>query len=158
VDREAEDLILDALQDKFTKLPGATAYTVFSEELGITTFPEGVSEREAHLVVFIDPIDGTEFIESFQGGWSLIAVYERWADEVIAGDIFLDHVLTTKVDRYQPLPGQTALLDALHEGFVHFLHFFLWLSCLIARPPSTPFHWPHSEPPCPPKFFPRPGF
>jgi len=47
----------------FTKLPGVKAYTVFSEELGIKTFPEGASESEANVVVFIDPIDGTEFIE-----------------------------------------------------------------------------------------------
>jgi myo-inositol-1(or 4)-monophosphatase len=158
VDRDAEDLILDALQYKFLKLPGVKAYTVFSEELGIKTFPEGTNESEADLVVFIDPIDGTEFIEALQGGWSLIAVYDRRSDEVIAavaGDIFLDriywaskngypegldfithswfrldggpmpktslqgarmNVLTTKVDRYQALAGQTALLDALREA------------------------------------------
>jgi len=74
VDRDAEDLILEALQQKFLKLPGVTAYTVFSEELGIKTFPERASESDADLVVFIDPIDGTEFIEALQGGWSLIAV------------------------------------------------------------------------------------
>src|SRR5208282_6378434 len=62
IDQEAEDLILDALQHKFAKLPEVRAYTVFSEELGIKTFPEGTSEKEADLVVFIDPIDGTEFI------------------------------------------------------------------------------------------------
>ena len=68
---------------------------MFSEELGIKTFPEGTSESEANLVVFIDPIDGTEFIEALQGGWSLIAVYDRRTDEVIAavaGDIFLDRI------------------------------------------------------------------
>ena len=95
VDRDAEDLILDALQHKFLKLPGVKAYTVFSEELGIKTFPEGAGESEADLVVFIDPIDGTEFIEALQGGWSLIAVYDRRTDEVIAavaGDIFLDRI------------------------------------------------------------------
>jgi myo-inositol-1(or 4)-monophosphatase len=158
VDRDAEDLILDALQHKFFKLPGVKAYTVFSEELGIKTFPEGASESDADLVVFIDPIDGTEFIESLQGGWSLIAVYDRRTDEVIAavaGDIFLDriywasksgypegldfithswfrldggptpktslqgariNVLTTKVDRYQALAEQTALMNALREA------------------------------------------
>lgn len=155
IDRDAEDLILDALQYKFLKLPGVKAYTVFSEELGIKTFPEGASESDADLVIFIDPIDGTEFIESLQGGWSLIAVYDRRTDEVIAavaGDIFLDriywasksgypegldfithswfrldggmtpkttldgariNVLTTKVDRYQALAGQTELMNAL---------------------------------------------
>ncbi len=158
IDREAEDLILDALQHKFAKLPGVKAYTVFSEELGIKTFPEGASEKEADLVVFIDPIDGTEFIEALQGGWSLIAVYDRRSDEVIAavaGDIFLDriywasksgypegldfithswfrldggsapktslqgarvNVLTTKVERYQALSEQTALMNAIREA------------------------------------------
>jgi len=158
IDQEAEDLILDALQHKFAKLPEVRAYTVFSEELGIKTFPEGTSEKEADLVVFIDPIDGTEFIEALQGGWSLIAVYDRRANEVIAavaGDIFLDriywastggypegldfithswfrldggpapktslqgarvNVLTTKVDRYQALSEQTALMDAIRKA------------------------------------------
>ena len=71
IDRDAEDLILDALQSKFFKLPGVKGYTVFSEELGIKTFPEGAAEEEADLVVFIDPIDGTEFVEALQGGWSV---------------------------------------------------------------------------------------
>lgn len=95
IDQEAEDLILDAHQFKFAKLPGVKAYTVFSEELGIKTFPEGASEADADLVVFVDPIDGTEFVESLQGGWSLIAVYDRRNDEVmatVAGDIFLDRI------------------------------------------------------------------
>jgi fructose-1,6-bisphosphatase/inositol monophosphatase family enzyme len=82
VDRYAEDLILDALRQKFPKLPGVKAYTVSSDELAIKTFPEGASESTANLVVFIDPIDGTEFIESLQGGWSLIAVYDRRANGV----------------------------------------------------------------------------
>src|ERR1017187_4125852 len=158
IDREAEDLILDALHLKLAKLPGVQAYTVFSEELGIRTFPESASENDADLVVFIDPIDGTEFIEALQGGWSLIAVYDRRADEVIAevaGDIFLDrlywasksgypegldfithswfrldggpapktslqgarvNVLTTKVERYQALSQQTALMNAIREA------------------------------------------
>lgn len=157
IDQEAEDLILDALRFKFAKLPGVKAYTVFSEELGIKTFPEGATEADADLVVFIDPIDGTEFVEALQGGWSLIAVYDRHEDDVIAavaGDIFLDriywasksgyaecldfithswfrldggaqpksslagarvNVLTTKVDRYQALAEQTALMDAIRE-------------------------------------------
>jgi len=103
VDRDAEDLILDALQFKFLKLPGIKAYTVFSEELGIKTFPEGASESEADLVVFIDPIDGTEFIEALQGGWSLIAVYSRSKNEVIAavaGDIFLDRIYWASQNGY----------------------------------------------------------
>ena len=103
VDRDAEDLILDALQFKFLKLPGVKAYTVFSEEIGIKTFPEGASESDADLVVFIDPIDGTEFIESLQGGWSLIAVYNRRTNEVVAavaGDIFLDRIYWASQNGY----------------------------------------------------------
>jgi myo-inositol-1(or 4)-monophosphatase len=95
IDQEAEDLIVEALRFKFGKLPGVKAYTVFSEELGIKTFPEGAKEQEAELVVFIDPIDGTEFVEALQGGWSLIAVYDRRKEDVIAavaGDIFLDRI------------------------------------------------------------------
>jgi myo-inositol-1(or 4)-monophosphatase len=93
IDQEAEDLIVEALRFKFAKLPGIKAYTLFSEELGIQTFPEGAADADADLVVFIDPIDGTEFVEALQGGWSLIAVYDRRRNEVIAavaGDIFLD--------------------------------------------------------------------
>ena len=157
IDQEAEDLIIEALSFKFAKLPDVKAYTVCSEELGIKTFPEGASEADADIVVFIDPIDGTEFVEALQGGWALIAVYDRCADDVIAavaGDIFLDriywasqsgyaecldfithswfrldggtqpksslagarvNVLTTKVDRYQALAEQTALMNAIRE-------------------------------------------
>jgi len=95
IDHEAEELILHLLRYKFAKLPEVGAYTVFSEEMGIKTFPEGAKESEAGLVVFIDPIDGTEFAESLQGGWSLIAVYDRRIDQVlcaVAGDIFLDRL------------------------------------------------------------------
>jgi myo-inositol-1(or 4)-monophosphatase len=158
VDREAEDLILTTLERKLDNLPGVGTYTVFSEELGIKTFPEGASEAEASLVFFIDPIDGTEFIEALQGGWSLLAVYDRRANDVIAavaGDIFLYriywasqsgfpegldfithswfrldggpapktslagarvNVLTTKVERYQALSEQKALMNAIREA------------------------------------------
>lgn len=95
IDQATEDVIVDALQYKFAKLPEVKAYTVFSEELGIKTFPEGASEDEADLVIFVDPVDGTEFVEALQGGWSLIAVYDRLNNEVIAavaGDIFLDRI------------------------------------------------------------------
>jgi myo-inositol-1(or 4)-monophosphatase len=158
IDQEAEDLIVEQLQYKFAKLPDIKAYTVFSEELGIKTFPEGAAEEDADLVVFIDPIDGTEFVETLQGGWALIAVYDRRLKDVIvavAGDIFLDrlywasrggypecldfithswfrldggmepksnlagariNVLTTKVDRFQALSEQTALMNAIREA------------------------------------------
>jgi myo-inositol-1(or 4)-monophosphatase len=95
IDQATEDVILDALQYKFAKLPEVRAYTVFSEELGIKTFPEGAREDAADLVVFVDPIDGTEFVEALQGGWSLVAVYDRRINDVIvavAGDIFLDRL------------------------------------------------------------------
>jgi len=95
IDQQAEKLILDSLQFKFVKLPETKAYTVFSEELGIKTFPEGATDDQADLVVFIDPIDGTEFVEALTGGWSLMAVYDRRCNDVIcavAGDIFLDRL------------------------------------------------------------------
>jgi len=103
IDQEAEDLIVEALRSKFAKLPGIKAYTIFSEELGIKTFPEGAAEADADLVVFIDPIDGTEFVEALQGGWSLIAVYDRRRNEVIAavaGDIFLDRLYWASASGY----------------------------------------------------------
>jgi myo-inositol-1(or 4)-monophosphatase len=103
IDQEAEEMILASLQYKFSKLPAVKAYTVFSEELGIKTFPEGAREDEADLVVFVDPIDGTEFVESLQGGWSLIGVYDRRRDEVVcvvAGDIFLDRLYWASASGY----------------------------------------------------------
>ena len=54
VDRDAEDLILDALQFKVLKLPGVKAYTVFSEELGIKTFPEGAKETQRTFNINFD--------------------------------------------------------------------------------------------------------
>lgn len=95
VDKEAEDLIISSLSKKFKKVSAVKAFTVFSEELGIHTFPDGANEADSDLVIFIDPIDGTEFIESLQGGWCLIAVYDRRINDVIAavaGDIFLDRL------------------------------------------------------------------
>jgi myo-inositol-1(or 4)-monophosphatase len=95
IDRDAENLIVDALRKKFAKLPGMESFTVFSEELGIRSFPEAGHEDESEWIVFIDPIDGTEFIESLQGGWALLAVYNRKWNEVVAavaGDIFLNRL------------------------------------------------------------------
>jgi myo-inositol-1(or 4)-monophosphatase len=95
IDAFAEDLIVAALSKKFKKIEGINAFTVFSEELGIQTFPDNAVEKDADLVVFIDPIDGTEFIESLQGGWCLIAVYDRKINEMVcavAGDIFLNRL------------------------------------------------------------------
>ncbi len=95
IDKQVEDLMLDALQRKFAKIQGVGAFTVFSEELGIKTFPEGASEDDAELVIFMDPVDGTEFAESLQGGWCLLAVYDRRQERVmaaVAGDIFLDRL------------------------------------------------------------------
>jgi myo-inositol-1(or 4)-monophosphatase len=103
IDQEGEDLILRELARKFPKLPGIRAYTIFSEELGIQTFPAGASESDADLVVFIDPIDGTEFVEALQGGWTLIAVYDRRLNDVlaaVAGDIFLDRLYWASASGY----------------------------------------------------------
>jgi hypothetical protein len=38
--------------------------------LGIQTFPKGAREGDADLVVFIDAIDRTEFVEALQDGWA----------------------------------------------------------------------------------------
>ncbi len=95
IDLSTENLIISSLNKKFKKIKSIKAFTVFSEELGIKTYPEGCSEEEADLVIFIDPIDGTEFIESLQGGWCLMAVYDRRESEVlaaVAGDIFFDRL------------------------------------------------------------------
>jgi myo-inositol-1(or 4)-monophosphatase len=95
IDREAENLIVAALVKKFAKLQGVESFTVFSEELGIRSFPEPGLEDDSEWVVFVDPVDGTEFIESLQGGWTLLAVYNRnWKKVVaaVAGDIFLNRL------------------------------------------------------------------
>ena len=96
IDSLAEDLIVSALEKKLLKKKmGIRAFTVFSEELGIITLPKGANENDAELVIFLDPIDGTEFIESLQGGWCLMAVYDSIEKEVVcvvAGDIFLNRL------------------------------------------------------------------
>jgi myo-inositol-1(or 4)-monophosphatase len=95
IDALAEDLIVATLTKKIRKIEGLNAVTIFSEELGIKTFPDSASENEADLIIFVDPIDGTEFIESLQGGWCLIAVYDRKINEMVcavAGDIFLNRL------------------------------------------------------------------
>ena len=95
IDRETEQLMFDALSKKIAKIPEIESYTIFSEETGIRTFPDGAREEDSRLVAFLDPIDGTEFAESLQGGWTLLAFYDRAKDEVlaaIAGDIFLDRL------------------------------------------------------------------
>ena len=95
IDREAEDLIVAALCKKFAKLDGMMPFTVFSEELGIRSFPSPGLEDDSEWIIFVDPVDGTEFIESLQGGWTLLAVYNRKQKEVVAavaGDIFLNRL------------------------------------------------------------------
>lgn len=95
IDREAEDLIVDALRKKFAKLESMEPFAVFSEECGIRSFPETDLENESEWIVFVDPVDGTEFAESLQGGWTLLAVYNRrWKKVVtaVAGDIFLNRL------------------------------------------------------------------
>ena len=96
IDSLAEDIIVSTLEKKLLKENmGIKAFTVFSEELGIKTFPKGAKENDANLVIFVDPVDGTEFIESLQGGWCLISVYDRKVNEVVcavAGDIFLNRL------------------------------------------------------------------
>ncbi|MBI5207941.1 MAG: hypothetical protein HY934_09135 [Candidatus Firestonebacteria bacterium] len=95
IDKETEDLMLASLCKKFKKIKEVKSFIVFSEELGIKSFPEGTKDSDADLVIFIDPVDGTEFAENLQGGWCLMAVYDIKNNEVIAavaGDIFLDRL------------------------------------------------------------------
>jgi myo-inositol-1(or 4)-monophosphatase len=98
IDDVAEQLIFFSLGRKLQKLRGIGPLAVFSEEAGIQTFPTDFNPEDADWVAFIDPIDGTEFIESLQGGWTLIALYDR-RDRVnqrvavaVAGDLFLNRV------------------------------------------------------------------
>ena len=95
IDREAEDLIINSLLRKLPKMSGVERLAVFSEERGIFTCPKELDPNDADWVVFIDPIDGTEFAESLQGGWCLLALYDRRANRVeaaVAGDIFLNRL------------------------------------------------------------------
>lgn len=95
IDQEAEDLIIDALLRKLPKMSGVERLAVFSEERGIFTHPAGLDAEDADWVVFIDPVDGTEFVESLQGGWCLLALYNRNANRVeaaVAGDMFLNRL------------------------------------------------------------------
>lgn len=95
VDREAEDLILNSLLRKLPKMKGIERLSVFSEERGVFTYPEHLDPDDAEWVAFIDPVDGTEFAESLQGGWCLLALYNRTLDRVeaaVAGDIFLNRL------------------------------------------------------------------
>ena len=95
IDKEAEDLIINGIQKKFKKIPQIKIYTIFSEEQGIKTFPQGANEEDADIAIFIDPIDGTEFIETLQGGWCLLGIYDCKANETlvtVAGDIFLNRL------------------------------------------------------------------
>jgi myo-inositol-1(or 4)-monophosphatase len=95
VDLEAEDLILDSLLRKLPKMKAIDTMAVFSEERGILTYPESLDPNAADWVAFIDPVDGTEFVETLQGGWCLLALYNRQLDRVeaaVAGDIFLNRL------------------------------------------------------------------
>ncbi|MEW6366033.1 MAG: inositol monophosphatase family protein [Acidobacteriota bacterium] len=103
IDAATEELIVGTLQKKLARIPAIKTFSVFSEECGILRFPRGAKEADADLVVFVDPIDGTEFIESLQGGWCLVAVYDRRANETIvavAGDIFLDRLYWASKSSY----------------------------------------------------------
>lgn len=158
VDREAEDLIIESLLRKMPKMKGVERLAVFSEELGIKTWPASLDPDDADWIAFIDPVDGTEFIENLQGGWCLLALYNRRENRVeaaVAGDIFLNRLywashdgpaecldfvthswfkldggpdpktsvagarinfLTTKVDRFLAVAGQTRLLEEMKVG------------------------------------------
>lgn len=95
IDREAEELTIEALLSKLPKMKGIERLAVFSEERGIFTYPNSLKYGEADWIAFIDPVDGTEFVESLQGGWCLLALYNGREDRVeaaVAGDIFLNRL------------------------------------------------------------------
>lgn len=95
VDLEAEDLIIDSLLSKLPKMKGVGSLAIFSEERGISGLSGSVNVDDAEWIAFIDPVDGTEFIENLQGGWCLLALYNRKEDRVeaaVAGDIFLNRL------------------------------------------------------------------
>lgn len=106
IDQEAEDVIIDSLLRKLPKMSGVESLAVFSEECGIFTHPTGLDPNQADWVVFIDPVDGTEFAESLQGGWCLLALYSRNSNQVeaaVAGDIFLNRLYWAS--RQRPAEG-----------------------------------------------------
>lgn len=115
IDREAEELILDSLVGKLPKMKGVGRLAVFSEEAGIIPAGEGIDPDDAEWVAFIDPVDGTEFVETLQGGWCLLALYNRMADRVeaaVAGDIFLNRLFWASHD------GAAECIDfATHSWF-----------------------------------------
>ena len=135
IDREAEDLAVDSLVKKLGKISSIRQFTIFSEELGIRTFPKSAKEKDSDLIFFIDPIDGTEFIEALQGGWCLMSVYDRRIKETIvavAGDIFLDRLFWASKDGYAEgldftthswfrLDGGSNPKDSLEGARVNFL-------------------------------------
>jgi myo-inositol-1(or 4)-monophosphatase len=96
IDRDIEEDVIASLRKKFARIPGMPRYTIFSEEHGIVECGDRADAgRESELVVFVDPIDGTEFAESLQGGWCLLSFYETGSSRAIgavAGDIFLDRL------------------------------------------------------------------
>jgi myo-inositol-1(or 4)-monophosphatase len=95
LDREAEDLILNSLLRKLPKMKGVERLAVFSEERGVLTYPDDLDPDAADWIAFIDPVDGTEFAEALQGGWCLLALYNRRSNCVeaaVAGDIFLNRL------------------------------------------------------------------
>lgn len=96
IDEAIEADIISQLQKKYSRIPGLPPYAIFSEEHGIVEVGDG-SNRHG-FVVFIDPVDGTEFAESLQGGWCLLSFYDRVrrrAVGAVAGDIFLDRLFWT---------------------------------------------------------------
>ena len=95
IDQDAENLIVQSLQKKMNRVDPKMPFIVISEELGVATFPKETLCEDVDLVFLIDPIDGTEFIETLQGGWSLMTIYSRRSGRVIgtvAGDIFLNRL------------------------------------------------------------------
>jgi len=95
IDADIEDLLISGLLRKLPKMIGVDSLAIFSEERGISCLPEGSDPDQAAWVAFVDPVDGTEFVEHLQGGWCLLALYNRADNRVevaVAGDAFLNRL------------------------------------------------------------------
>ncbi|NOZ20014.1 MAG: hypothetical protein GXP25_02885 [Planctomycetes bacterium] len=118
IDKEIENDIIASLRKKLGTIAGLPPYAIFSEECGILACgSEAGSEQDARFVIFVDPVDGTEFAEALQGGWCLLGFYdaqERKALGAIAGDIFLDRLFWTP-DEF----GRASALDFITHSEFH---------------------------------------
>ncbi len=99
IDQAVERDIIAHLQEKLSRIEGLPPYAIFSEECGIVRCQGHAGQSgEPAFVVFVDPIDGTEFAETLQAGWCLLSFYDKARGRAIgavAGDIFLNRLFWT---------------------------------------------------------------